>query len=75
VRSAINSRSNSASAAKIPKNSRPFAVVVSICAPAPALAPGLVHCCFLTTLDHVLAPAKKGKKIDPSARQEIYLLL
>jgi hypothetical protein len=32
LRSAINSRSNSASAAKIPKNSRPFAVVVSICA-------------------------------------------
>jgi len=36
VRSAIRSRSNSASATKIPKNSRPFAVVVSIWAPAPA---------------------------------------
>jgi hypothetical protein len=36
VRSAISSRSNSAQAAKMPKASRPLAVAVSICAPAPA---------------------------------------
>jgi hypothetical protein len=35
VRSTISSRSNSASAAKIPKMSLPAAVVVSICAPYP----------------------------------------
>jgi hypothetical protein len=36
VRSAISSLSNSAKAAKIPNAKRPLAVVVSICAPAPA---------------------------------------
>ena len=35
VRSRISSRSNSASAAKIPNTRRPAAVVVSICAPCP----------------------------------------
>ena len=36
VRSRISSRSNSASAAKMPNTRRPAAVVVSICAPSPA---------------------------------------
>ena len=36
MRSRISSRSNSASAAKMPNTRRPAAVVVSICAPSPA---------------------------------------
>ena len=39
VRSRISSRSNSASAAKMPNTRRPAAVVVSICAPWPARYP------------------------------------
>ena len=73
VRSRISSRSNSASAAKMPNTKRPAAVVVSICAPSPASTRRPTpradrSCTVLTQMGEVAAEAVRA-----SRRQDVAL--